>query len=240
MITYSTLTDIGDRQNNEDSILAVTGEGYGCFSVADGLGGSERGEQASGFVNETIKAMLRTEPRNIRFVTSCMTECQNRLMKAKAEGTIGNSLTTLVLLLVTDTFAQWGHVGDSRLYLFRDGRIVNRTYDHSVPQILVRANEIQECDIRSHPDRNKLLRAYGQEWYRNMVELGDSVRTQYGDAFLLCSDGFWEFIEEWQMEQALQQASDVRGWLASMQQTVEAQGKEKRMDNYSAITVWIR
>lgn len=59
---------------------------------------------------------------------------------------------------------QWGHVGDSRLYYFKNGKIVKRTLDHSVPQMLVARGEIDEKEIRHHPDRNRLVRVMGMEW----------------------------------------------------------------------------
>ena len=94
---------------------------------------------------------------------------------------------------------QWGHVGDSRLYYFKNGRIVKRTLDHSVPQMLVAAGEIDEKEIRHHPDRNRLVRVMGMEWDEPKYQVSEPMPEEPGQAFLLCSDGFWENIEEEQI-----------------------------------------
>ena len=92
----------------------------------------------------------------------CFMESQKRLMKKQADENARQDLkTTLVLLRIVNGYVQWGHVGDSRLYYFKNGKIVKRTLDHSVPQMLVAAGEIDEKEIRHHPDRNRLVRVMG-------------------------------------------------------------------------------
>lgn len=148
--------------------------------------------------------------------------------------------TTLVTLLIDGRDAEWGHIGDSRLYFFVGGHIRQRTLDHSVPQMLVKSGEISENDIRTHPDRNRLLRVMGSEWNRNSYELSRRITLTKDVSFLLCSDGFWEYIvEEW-MENTLQNAKSVAHWLNMMERIVVENGRGRYMDNFSAIGVWIR
>ena len=135
---------------------------------------------------------------------------------------------------------QWGHIGDSRLYHFRGNRLAERTLDHSVPQMLVSSGEIKEKEIRHHPDRNRVLRVMGTEWAQPKYEIGNAVRSKGSHSFLLCSDGFWELIEEKEMKNMLRKASSPEDWLNHMEQAVLENGKEEDMDNYSAIAVWIR
>ena len=111
--------------------------------------------------------------------------------------------TTVVMLCVSGNNAYWTHVGDSRLYFFRKGKLVLHTKDHSIPQMLVAAGEIKEKNIRRHPDRNKLLRVMGTDWEEPQYAVSDPIELQEGDAFLLCSDGFWENIVEKQMQKCL-------------------------------------
>ena len=69
--------------------------------------------------------------------------------------------TTVVVLHIKNKNARWAHVGDSRLYFFKNKKLIERTLDHSVPQNLVVCKEIKEKDIRYHADRNRLLRVLG-------------------------------------------------------------------------------
>ena len=116
---------------------------------------------------------------------------------------------------------------------------MGRTLDHSVPQMLVNIGEIDEDEIRNHPDRNRLLRVMGAEWETPQYQYSEKIPLKKGQAFLLCSDGFWELITEKMMIRFLRRADSVDEWLDTMMDYVEEKGKEKNMDNYSAIAVWI-
>ena len=80
---------------------------------------------------------------------------------------------------------------------------MGRTIDHSIPQMLALAGEIKEKEIRRHPDRNKLLRVVGTDWENPQYEISEDVEKTGGEAFLLCSDGFWENITEKEMVKCL-------------------------------------
>ena len=167
-------------------------------------------------------------------------ESQKRLMKKQADENARQDLkTTLVLLRIVNGYVQWGHVGDSRLYYFKNGRIVKRTLDHSVPQMLVAAGEIDEKEIRHHPDRNRLVRVMGMEWDEPKYQVSEPMPEESGQAFLLCSDGFWEQITEKEMMQCLKKADTVDMWLDRMVEIVNENGKGSDMDNNSAIAVWV-
>ena len=113
-----------------------------------------------------------------------------------------------------------------------------RTLDHSVPQMLVKSGEIKESEIRNHPDRNRLLRALGLETDRQLYELQEPYPLRKCQAFLLCSDGFWELIEEEKMCSFLKKAESADEWLRLMNEEVQKNGAGKNMDNNSAIAVW--
>ena len=142
-------------------------------------------------------------------------------------------------LVIEGEKIRWGHIGDSRIYYFRKNRYKKRTLDHSVPQMLVLAREIKEKDIRNHPDRNKLLRVMGIEWGYSKYEISQEEKKREGLAFLLCSDGFWELIDEKQMVLTLKSSNDAEEWINKMAEIVKASGEGKNMDNYSAITLML-
>ena len=151
MLTYAVFSDKGDRPYNEDSTYAVATENEGCFALADGLGGQGKGDVASKFVVEEVKKKYDQKRKKCleKFITDMVSECQRNLMEVKGQEDITEDMmTTLVVLLVDDNQVSWGHVGDSRLYHFSDGKIVERTKDHSVCQVLAATGEIDESEIR--------------------------------------------------------------------------------------------
>ncbi len=105
--------------------------------------------------------------------------------------------------------------------------------------MLVAVGEIKEKEIRHHPDRNRLLRVLGVEVEELKHQVSEPINREGRQAFLLCSDGFWELIEEKKMEATYKKASTPEEWLQEMQKIVMKNGKNTNMDNYSAIAVWI-
>lgn len=240
-VTYCSITNKGDRTNNEDSIASAEWKDDFCFALADGLGGHEKGEAASKLVTDTAIELFKKEGFNEFFLREAFEIGQERLLAKQAEEMMeGDMKTTFVVLGINNREVNWGHIGDSRLYYFNGKRIVKRTYDHSVPQMLVNIGEIEEKDIRSHPDRSMVLKVMGMDWEHPFYEIAEPVPALLGQSFLLCTDGFWENIEDEEMEICLKKAKSVYEWIEYMEEIVVKKGENKDMDNYSAIGVWIR
>ena len=241
MISYYLLTNKGDRDNNEDNVgMFQSGREY-CFALADGLGGHGRGEVASKIaVEQAVTTFAQLGSASTDCIIKSFQNGQKEILEEQKKNRGFNEMkTTLVLLLVGEEIVQWAHIGDSRLYHFEKGKLVGRTLDHSVPQMLVAAGEIKEKQIRNHPDRNRLLRVMGVDWEEPRFQMGESLKRQPGQAFLLCTDGFWELIEEKKMAACLKRAASPQEWLEQMEEIVVKQGRGRNMDNYSAVGVWI-
>jgi serine/threonine protein phosphatase PrpC len=153
-----------------------------------------------------------------------------------SEPELASMRTTFVMLVASPDAALWAHAGDSRLYHFRQGKIVEQTRDHSVPQRLADAGEIRPGQIRFHEDRNRLLRCLGAKPETGASFTPARVPVETSDAFLLTSDGFWEWIFEPEMEQDLAAASGTLDWLNRMEARLKARATPQH-DNYSAIAV---
>ena len=146
--------------------------------------------------------------------------------------------TTAVIAISDFRSIIWGHIGDSRLYYFRTGRIDSQTRDHSVPQALCNAGEIKPADIRFHEDRNRLLRALGAN-ERCEPSIGKAPRSlEASDALLLCSDGFWEYVIESEMEDDRRAADNPKEWLRRMETRLVQRARGEH-DNYSAVAVFV-
>lgn len=240
MVTYKIISRIGSRPVNEDCTgMHQLGEEYGFF-LADGLGGHGKGDIASKAAVE--QAILQFEAGgSTRETLAAVFEAGQAgvLEQQRLAGTTQSMKTTMTALLIDPESICWGHIGDSRIYYFQNDKLVGRTIDHSVPQMLVAAGEIRESQIRHHPDRNRLLRVMGVEWDRPMYQLNEPIPRKGRQAFLMCSDGFWELIEEKEMATLLKRASNVEQWLNDMEVLVKKHGAGTNMDNYSAVAVWV-
>ncbi len=227
-------SDIGGRACNEDTVRIIGHGNAVCAVVADGLGGHGGGSIASQAVAETIceywqgeadpQVLVSLGQRAHRAVQQCQTpECAMK--------------STMVLLALKDGTAAWTHAGDSRLYRFRNGALEFQTRDHSASQIAVLMGDITPDQIRFHPDRSKVIRALGQEgdlkFDAASARLGPG---QYG--FLLCTDGFWEYVTEAEMEEDLRSSRHPQEWVQKMRQRLEARVPEHN-DNNTAAAIWL-
>jgi serine/threonine protein phosphatase PrpC len=239
MVTYKIHTDLGSRENNEDSVGETDNGTNFCFVLADGLGGHGGGEFASALAVKTALELF-DKTSSDEFLKESFENAQaNVLEEQKKSRELFDMKTTMVILTLYGNKVCWGHIGDSRLYHFKGSKLVEHTLDHSVPQMLVNTGEIKEKDIRGHEDRNILLRVIGSPWGKRSFDVSQNMQCKKFDAFLMCSDGFWELIEEKQMIKLLKKAQSVEEWLDSMVSEVMSNGKGKDMDNNSAIAVWV-
>lgn len=238
-ISFSTFTNQGNRDVNEDSIGSIQQGVKSCFVLCDGLGGHGMGDVASSLVvNEFTNQFSKNEDIST-FLEGAFLQAQDALMEdQKKRGASRKMKTTVTALVMDEKTAYIGHVGDSRVYVFKRNKVKSRTLDHSIPQMLAMTREIKESEIRNHPDRNVLLRVMGIEWEKPLFELMAPIPLRKCQAFLLCSDGFWELIEENQMCELLKRSTTVDEWLSSMAEVVKENGIGRNMDNYSAIAVW--
>lgn len=243
MITYKLFTNQGERENNEDYIGTRSKADNICFVLADGLGGHGKGEVASQTAVEAALALFEQEADTESMIGDMIQHAQEEVYKAqRSDRSLSDMKTTMVVCKIGKTAIQWGHVGDSRLYYFYGNKLIQRTLDHSVPQMLVRSKEIKEKDIRNHPDRNRLLRVIGVPWEQPMYEVAEPVpmSAKKRQALLLCTDGFWELITEKEMTKLLKKAESAEQWIDQMAKLVREKGTGTNMDNYSAIGIFIQ
>jgi PPM family protein phosphatase len=235
------LSKAGGRDVNEDACgFWTTPEACFC-TLSDGLGGHYGGDVASKLVVQHALDWFRETPEcSTRAVGASLRAGDLAIMREQQRDIRLKHMRATAVILSIDTkrsVAIWGHVGDSRLYCFRQGRIVEQTRDHSVSQSMVDAGYLQPGDLRMSPNRSKLLSALGNEAQFNADIISSAFPLLSGDAFLLCTDGLWEYVVEEDMERTLRASISAADWLRMLESQVIACG-HKGQDNYSAIAVW--
>lgn len=239
MIDFSLRTMPGGRENNEDYVAYATHGEDMCFVLCDGLGGHDCGEDASSCVAEHVAELFRLQGATPDFLDNAFSSAQEKLLALQKERGMENAMkTTMVVLVVTEEHICWAHIGDSRLYRFyNNGTKYERTKDHSVVQMLVNMGEIDEAAIRTHEERNKVLRVMGAEWGRKSYDKSAVLECSGEQAFALMTDGFWEYVYEQEMIDTLRRTKTAQEWSDAMEQYVLARADMTKTDNYSAICV---
>ena len=199
---------IGGRNANEDRVGSAERGRSLLMVVADGLGGHSGGELAAQTLTDTVlRVFQNVKSPHIDDPTSflALTIMQaHRAVSARGREHIPplEARTTCVLCLVQDGYAYWAHVGDSRLYHFRNGRALTRTQDHTTIEQLHQSGLLTEAEMLAHPRRSFLMQSVGGSTAPT-VTLGAETLLHPGDMLLLCSDGLWESYSADELARAL-------------------------------------
>jgi PPM family protein phosphatase len=205
-IDFASLSDRGRvRLNNEDAhgqfvpeTTAEVEERGVVFVVADGMGGHRGGEIASRIAVRTILAFYTADSGTDRAIalTRAFHEAnQTIIQEAVSDSTLFGMGTTCTALALHQGRAYFAHVGDSRCYLVRRGKILQVTNDHSIVGEMVRSGILSDEDARTHPKRNVITRSLGAQ-PDVMAETPESIELEVGDTFLLCSDGLTGYLSD--------------------------------------------
>ncbi len=211
---------------NEDSCLCSAEKGI--FIVADGLGGHSSGEIASLAAVNYFEKNCCGDYTDERLGE--LLEGANREVAKKGAG----GKTTVAAAFTENGNFIYANVGDSRVYYFRNGKLIAQTKDHSVCQASVDMGMMRAEEIRGSEDRSRLLKVLGSEEKLKIKKRYQPIRIQNGDAFLVCSDGFWEYVLENEMEADLQKSESPEVWLKFMLER-HIPRAENKGDNYTAI-----
>jgi serine/threonine protein phosphatase PrpC len=217
------------RALNEDACLVRPD--LGIWAVADGMGGHERGDYASGLiVGELGRVRRPTSARELlQSVDEALARCNQTLLERAGDGELSGSTIVALLVFEQNFAAIWA--GDSRLYRLRDGRLEQLTRDHSYVQELVERGELAPEQARRHPLANRITRAIGadRELHLDVID----GRLEPGDLFLLCSDGLTGMVEDAAIAAILAEADPD----AAAERLIEAALAAGGNDTVSAIVV---
>lgn len=219
-VDFYTYTNSGSRKVNEDSFKIEKCEIGEVAVVCDGLGGHDCGEVASKMACENFVkgfGQIKPEDLNNEIIHTLINAVNENIIKHQEENKKLSSMRTTVAGCVIDKEKiNYFNCGDSRFYFFSNGSLECMTKDHSVPQMSVDLGEMSFDEIRFDADRNKLLKVLGLQMTGDAGTVYKPVQYKPGDAFLLCSDGFWEYVLEEEMEIDLSKAKSAKEWVDAM------------------------
>jgi protein phosphatase len=226
--SYGTTDPGRKRRRNEDAFVCQPP----LFGIADGMGGAQAGEVASGLAAAALKesdADGGGEHRVIELIQEANRRVHERATTDAAAAGMGTTMT--VALVGADGRVAMGHVGDSRAYLFRSNRLEQITDDHSLVAELVRRGELSPAEAEVHPQRSVITRALGTDPDVDVDAF--SIDAQAGDIFLLCSDGLSSMVDARAIEDIVAQYRDD---LASAARAlIQAANRGGGEDNITAV-----
>lgn len=236
IIDIANYSNIGARSVNEDSSL-VKPYGSGLIAaVADGLGGHGGGDIASSRAIARLDELAEAKfPQTEEEFQKICLSINAAVLEAQTDHR--RMKTTLAMAAVNGDTLSCVHIGDSRVYHFRNKEIRYQSTDHSVSQLAVLSGEITSDQIRHHEDRSRLLRSIGSEEAATPEIRIFEHALMPGDALLLCSDGFWEYVLEKEMLHTLAWTRSAESWLNGMIRLLVKRTRGIDNDNNTAIAI---
>ena len=203
-IEYADLSLLGDREDNQDRVAIVKSEHSAFLAVIDGMGGHSDGSRAA---ETALKSMLDSfwqAPQPLfdplGFLHMTLGKAHDDVVRlGEGQSVDARPRATTAICLIQEGAAYWAHVGDSRIYLIRGGRVVERTRDHSHVELLLREGKIVEGDIANHPMRNFVECCLGGDPSIPEMTIGGRKVLNRGDILLLCTDGIWSNLRDTQI-----------------------------------------
>jgi protein phosphatase len=216
------------RRRNEDAFVCAPP----LFAVADGMGGAQAGEVASGLAAAVLEEGAGDE-RGEERVASLIQEANRRVFQRSNEDAATSGMGTTMTVALVDSSSgtiAFGHVGDSRAYRVRDGRLEQLTDDHSLVGELVRSGKLSPEEAETHPQRSVITRALGTEPDVDVDTF--TVEAQPDDLYLLCSDGLTDMISADEIFSVLDGSDDLEVAARALIEAANAGGGE---DNITVV-----
>ncbi len=222
------ITDTGrKRRRNEDAFVCEPP----LFAIADGMGGAQAGEVASRLAAAALKES-GVETGGEDRIYDLIQEANRRVYdRSSTDPNTSGMGTTITVALVENGNVAFGHVGDSRAYLIRDGRMEQVTEDHSLVNELMKSGKLSREEAEAHPQRSVITRALGTDPDVDVDTF--TIEAQAGDVFLLCSDGLTDMVGEHEILELVERnRKDIDAALRSLVKAANRSGGE---DNITVV-----
>ena len=239
-LSVAALSRPGRREVNEDAYGQCSVGSQWCSVLCDGAGGHGNGDVAAQRAVATILQAFETEPRaSPQRVAELIGLGDAAVLQAQREVPAGSDMRTTIVVALVDTesgLAVWGHAGDSRLYRWRMGQLLDHTRDHSVQRNLFDAGLVAP-GAAPEVSRSVLSSALGSPDGCDVDVVDAPLPLQDGDVLLLCSDGLWDTLDADTLTRSLNAVPSAPAWLAALDTAVRDSASPTQ-DNYTAIALW--
>ena len=240
-VDYAELNLIGGREENQDRVRVVTGPDAIMLIVVGGMGGHAEGALAAEVASQTIADAFAAIPKPVfdpqGFMHRAIGSAHAKLVDMGPDLKIEfRPRATCVVCLIQDNAVYWAHVGDSRIYLLRNGTILERTRDHSHVELLLQEGLITEDEIADHPMRNFVECCLGGDALLPGMTVTNQKCLEAGDTLLACTDGFWSALEDEQIASLSARKGQLSGNLLRLGE-VAVKLAGPHADNTSAIAL---
>ena len=231
-------SDIGKRRkSNQDYTATFTNQKNQLLALlADGMGGHQAGDIASRQAVEEIgiaweATMIDDSEKAVQWFLQHIQQTNQRIFeKGQSQPTLSGMGTTLEVVTLLDNHLALAHVGDSRIYLFREQRLIALTEDHSLVNALLKSGEITQEMAENHPRKNIITRSLGMP---GSLEVDVAIhRIEDHDQLLLCSDGLTNMVSEPKITQILLEAASLQD---ASQRLIEEANAKGGLDNITVL-----
>ena len=212
-IEYAKVSALGDRTDNQDRAAIVVAEDAALMLVFDGMGGHSDGAKAAEtglkivqdtFMESTLPVF---DPQG--FLYSALSYAHDEVVKIGMDLAVDfRPRATCAICLIQDGGSYWGHIGDSRIYQMREGKLVSRSRDHSHVEVLIQEGAITEEEAMDHPMRNFVECCIGGDAPVPDMSITAKQPLEQGDVLLACSDGLWSGLSDDDMAALATRPSD--------------------------------
>ncbi len=212
-IEYAKVYAVGDRTDNQDRAAVVVGEDAAIMLVFDGMGGHSDGARAAEVGMQVVQDLFTAAKLPIfdpqGFLYMALARAHDEVVKIGLDQAIDfRSRATCAICLIQESGAWWAHIGDSRIYQMRAGKLIARSRDHSHVEVLIQEGAITEEEAQDHPMRNFVECCIGGDASVPDMTIARMKPLAPGDVLLACSDGLWSGMTDDEMAEMATRKSD--------------------------------
>jgi len=210
---YAKVYAVGDRTDNQDRAAVVVGEDAAIMLVFDGMGGHSDGARAAEVGMQVVQDLFTAAKLPIfdpqGFLYMALARAHDEVVKIGLDqATDFRPRATCAICLIQESGAWWAHIGDSRIYQMRAGKLIARSRDHSHVEVLIQEGAITEEEAQDHPMRNFVECCIGGDASVPDMTIARMKPLAPGDVLLACSDGLWSGMTDDEMAEMATRKSD--------------------------------
>ena len=203
-VEYAKVSALGDRQDNQDRAAVVVADDAAIMMVFDGMGGHTDGARAAETAMQIVQdsfmaaSLPMFDPQG--FLYSVLAHAHDEVVGLGRDLAVDfRPRATCAICLIQEGGTFWAHIGDSRIYLVRDGSVLTRSRDHSHVEVLIQEGAITEEEALDHPMRNFVVCCIGGDASVPDMSISGKKALLPGDVLLACSDGLWSGLSDAEM-----------------------------------------